>query len=294
MTNVEAGDESATPSAELCVSLQPREASIARGKTAEWTVTTWAENANVTNATVTLASAGQKPTFTFGCSKGEGTATCALGTVDPTASPRQMIASVPVPATATTLTSLKLTATGDAPGMTTKPAVAVAVKVTAPPASGSAGAGTGSAGAGPSAGAPGGVGSATSPLPIGALPSVGDSGLPVTSSLTPGGNASSLFPTVSPGAVPTPGGASGSSGTSARPVANSEALPIGTPVVDAQLAGLGALGVAFLLAMTRLSVRRRPAGVPAGSGASSAAAHSATPLDPTAAPKPPADPSGQS
>jgi hypothetical protein len=47
-------------------------------------------------------------------------------------------------------------------------------------------------------------------------------------------------------------------------VADSEALPIGTPVIDAQLMGLGALAVAFLLAVTRMSVRRRPAAAMAG------------------------------
>jgi hypothetical protein len=53
-------------------------------------------------------------------------------------------------------------------------------------------------------------------------------------------------------------------------------MPIGTPVIDAQLAGLGTLGVAFLLAVTRLSVRKRP--VPASS--STAAATTTGPKDP--------------
>jgi hypothetical protein len=45
-------------------------------------------------------------------------------------------------------------------------------------------------------------------------------------------------------------------------VADESALPEGTSVIGAQLVGLGALAVAFLLAVTRLSIRKRPA--PAG------------------------------
>jgi hypothetical protein len=100
----------------------------------------------------------------------------------------------------------------------------------------------------------------TSPLPVGSLPTIGGGG---STSLSPGGDASGLFPTLNPSAVPTPlpnqGQGQGSSSEVARRVANSDAMPIGTPVIDAQLAGLAALGVAFMLAATRLSVRRRPA-----------------------------------
>jgi hypothetical protein len=73
--------------------------------------------------------------------------------------------------------------------------------------------------------------------------------------------------------VPTP---APGQGESARPVANSEALPIGTPVIDAQLLGLGALGVAFLLAVTRLSIRRRPAAATAGGRGAAVAASTAS------------------
>jgi hypothetical protein len=44
----------------------------------------------------------------------------------------------------------------------------------------------------------------------------------------------------------------------ARPVADTSALSEGTSsVIGAQLVGLGALAVAFILAVTRLSVRKR-------------------------------------
>jgi hypothetical protein len=52
-------------------------------------------------------------------------------------------------------------------------------------------------------------------------------------------------------------------------VSDTVPLAISTPVVDAQFLGLGALGVAFLLAVTRMSVRRRP--VPATAGGRGAA-----------------------
>jgi hypothetical protein len=42
-------------------------------------------------------------------------------------------------------------------------------------------------------------------------------------------------------------------------MANTSALPEGAPVVGAQLAGLVALALAFVVAVTRLSIRRRPA-----------------------------------
>jgi hypothetical protein len=60
-------------------------------------------------------------------------------------------------------------------------------------------------------------------------------------------------------------------------------MPIGgTPVIDAQLAGLGTLGVAFMLAVTRLSVRKRPA----AASKSTAAATTSGPKDPET-PEPP-------
>jgi hypothetical protein len=58
-----------------------------------------------------------------------------------------------------------------------------------------------------------------------------------------------LFPTLSP----TPGG---TRQVGASRVADTSALPEGASVVNAQLAGLAALALAFLLAVTRLSIRR--------------------------------------
>jgi hypothetical protein len=85
--------------------------------------------------------------------------------------------------------------------------------------------------------------------PVAGIPAVSP-----TLSPSPSGNAAGLFPTLNPKAAP-------GSGAQARtrPVADTSALPEGAPVVGAQLAGLAALALAFVLAVTRLSVRRRPA-----------------------------------
>ena len=68
-----------------------------------------------------------------------------------------------------------------------------------------------------------------------------------TSTTSSGGNASSLFPTVAPGSAQAEG---------ASPVANVSALSGGTPIGSevAEGAGLAALGVAMILAITRLSL----------------------------------------
>ncbi len=92
----------------------------------------------------------------------------------------------------------------------------------------------------------------TSPLPVGDLPSI-----PAASpALKPGGNAATLFPPVAPEPATTPGA---TTKDRARPVANTSALPQGAQVIGGQLIGLAALAVAFVLAVVRLSVRRRPA-----------------------------------
>ena len=93
-------------------------------------------------------------------------------------------------------------------------------------------------------------------------------GLPTAiPSLSPGGNASGLFPTLNPD----PGkGTAGKTSTQTRPVANTAALPESAPIAGAQVAGLAALALAIAAAVTRLSVQRRTApakpadGKPAG------------------------------
>jgi hypothetical protein len=225
------------------------QSSIARGQTAEWVVNAWAINGDISNAVIRLTSTGHlTPEYSFGCGSYDSTASCTLGSVYSGSTERQVIASVAVPSTATTVTSVQLTVTASASDLSADPAAAQSVPVTSAassPASPTA----------PATSTSTEPGSTTvSQLPVGSLPTVGDPGS--TSSLSPGGNAASLFPTVNSSQDPSP---SPGQGDAARPVADSESLPIGTPVVDGQLLGLGALAVAFLLAATRLSVRRRPA-----------------------------------
>ncbi|HUN34107.1 MAG TPA: hypothetical protein VMU95_19065 [Trebonia sp.] len=249
----------ATSAGSLCVSLQRSQESIKPGQAAQWIVSAWTENGNVPGATVRLTAspAGQVPEFSFGCGTYDGGSSCNLGAVYSGSSARQVEARITVPAADSTLTSVKLTATESASNAAKDPSVSVAVTVSKnSPSTGATTPGIG--GTEP--------GTSVSQLPVGSLPALG--GLGSSSSLSPGGNASGLFPTINPSSVPTPGTALNAS---ARPVADSVALPIGTPVVDAQLVGLAALGVAFLLAATRLSVRRRPVGVAAGVGAVPAA-----------------------
>jgi hypothetical protein len=204
-------------------------------------VSVWAQGGNVPDATVRLSAvpASQSPTFSFGCNSNDGTAACNVGGVDSNSSSRQFEAVVLVPANASSVTSVQLTATASAANLVSDPTASAIMQVTASSQ--------------PTLNLPG-ASTSTSPLSVSGLPNVsGPAGR-----LSPGGNASGLFPTLNPS--PSAGG-SGSAvaqqAKNARPVADTSALSLGTPVVGAQLAGLGALAVGFILAVTRLSVRKR-------------------------------------
>jgi hypothetical protein len=84
-----------------------------------------------------------------------------------------------------------------------------------------------------------------------------------TATLSSGGSAAGLFPTVAPGSAQAEG---------ASPVANVSALGRGSSIGSevAEGAGLAALGVAMILAFTRMSIRR-PAPRHAASSAVAAA-----------------------
>ena len=253
----------------LCVAVQPAKSSIQRGQTALWTVTAWAQGGDVPDATIRLmaAPASLKPTFSFGCGSHDGSTSCDLGALDAKSAQRQLQAKIAVAASATTVTSVRLTAAASAAGLTTDPQVSATISVTAasPAATNSAD---------PSA--PGGTDVA--PLTAGNLPYL-PSASPV---LSPGGNAAGLFPALTPSADP-PAAKQDPQNTQA--VANTSALPQGAPVIGAQLAGLAVLALAFLLAVARLSFRRRP--TPAQSGPASAG----KPAEPS---DPPGEPPAQS
>jgi hypothetical protein len=108
----------------------------------------------------------------------------------------------------------------------------------------------------------------------------------VSPTLSPSGNAAGLFPTLQP--KPTTSTVPPAAKAVTRPVANTSALPEGAPVVGAQLAGLAALALAFVLAVTRLSIRRRPTQTPPA--ADSAEGKPETTQSPPAADTPEAKP----
>lgn len=235
----------ATTLVSLCVAIQPGQTSVERGQAALWTVSAWTKNGNLPAATIRLVAvpASLSAQFSFGCGTQDGTASCDLGEVASESAPRETQAQVTVPATATTVTSVELQVTASTAHMPKDPVVSATIPVTAPPAPGGGG------GTGPT------PNTTTTPLGVGPLPFVDTP----SATLSPGGNAGGLFPTITPSPGSSPGGTTGEQKASGRTVANTSALPQGAPIVGGQLIGLGVLALAFVLAVTRLSVRRRPA-----------------------------------
>ncbi len=211
------------------------------------------------------------------CAAGFGTATCTLAAAPGTPeAPTNLEADVPVKASANTVDSATLTATVASPAGATLSAplyATGAVQVTAA-ASASSSASASASGSGQSSSPSSGSSSSTGPLaPLGPLGdgttnSLGIGPIPElnneSSSLIGAGNAASLFPQINPAASPSPvpgvGAGSGSSKGKADGSPTVSLLPLGMPVVTAQVVGLIALAVAFLLALTRISLRRRPRG----------------------------------
>jgi len=106
----------------------------------------------------------------------------------------------------------------------------------------------------PAAGSPAGGSPAETPLPLGPIPNLNG----VSSSLIGAGNASGLFPAISPSATPnsSPGVQPQGAKRNAQPVSDSSALGFGKPGLTGQVAGLIALALAIMLTVTRLSLRR--------------------------------------
>lgn len=310
----------------LCVKVAAAQSTTERGQAAKWTVSEWTAGGKVSDATVRLQAtpaSGGAPAFSLGCGSANGTSACDLGAIDANSAPRQLAARLTVPVTASAVTAVNLTVLGSAPDLANDPTASAAESITAPPASSSSAAAPQNPGAAaqnpapqnpapePQYPAPQNPGSApqnqapepqnpapappnppneppvpadvTSPLPVGNLPSV-QNGSPT---LRQGGNAGSLFPTLKPARANAPAQPTGNAHT--RPVADTSALPEGAPVVGAQLAGLAALAVAFVLAVARLSIRRHPGQAKAAQDSEA----SATAPPPAATPRqaePPTDP----
>jgi hypothetical protein len=246
----------ATADPSLCVSVVRSQTSIKRGQTASYVVSVWTTDGSASDVTLKLAAtpSSQKAKFALGCGSKDGTAACDVGTVDSTSATRQLQAQITVASSASSVTSVKLTAKAAATDVKTDPDADASVSVTA--ASSSPSASPSASDTSSSAAADDDAGSDTT-LPAESLPALNGSGSTYTSSA---GNASGLFPTINPSNDPSPSaGTKASDKVAAEPAADTTTLPLGTPVVGAQIVGLGALAIACGLAVTRLSVRRRPA-----------------------------------
>lgn len=216
-----------------------------RGQSAAYIIAVSTKNdGSAPTVTVALTSqpSSQKPVFTGGCANGNGTTSCPVGAVSDK-QPVTLHAQIPVADDASSVTSVKLTVTASitTTDKWTPPSAAETVAVTAASPAGSP--------SGDPTTAPG------TTLPLGPVPNLNS----VSSSLIGAGNASGLFPAISPGATPSPSPGTGTSDgrRNAGPATGSAAVAFVTPGLTGQVAGLVALLVAVLLTVTRLSLRRR-------------------------------------
>jgi hypothetical protein len=236
------------------VSVQRSQASVERGQNAAYVVQVWTDNGSASDVSVALNAkpSSQQSTFTSGCAKEDGTATCTVSSVSDK-QPANLDAQIPVGSGDTSVTSVKLTATAS---------IVTSVKWTPPSATETVAVTAASASAAKSSAAksPASASQETT-LPLGPIPDL--SGIPdlngISSSLIGAGNVSGLFPAIGPSATPSPspGTDTPSGNGNARPVAESLATGFGQPVLTAQVLGLIALAVAIMLTVTRQSLRRR-------------------------------------
>ena len=234
------------------MSVQRSQASVARGQKAAYTVRVSTENnGSASNVSVALVAqpASQKPTFTSGCPKGNGTATCSVSSVS-AKQPAELHAQIPVASTATSVTSVKLTATAS---IVTSVEVDTAV-------------GRRDRGRHRRAGLvrlPGQVVGRRTGDDAAARahpePQQHHESLIGSSSLIGAGNAAGLFPEIVPSASPnsSPAIQAQAGQRNVQPVSESSALGLGKPGLTGQVAGLIALALAIMLTVTRLSLRKR-------------------------------------
>ena len=228
------------------MSVQRSQSSIKTGQTAGYVVQVWTENGSASDVSVALTAqpSSQKPTFSSGCAKDDGTASCGLSSV--TTKATSLNAQIAVASNATSVSSVKLPATASVVTTTkwTPPAAAETTAVTAASASAKS-----SAKASPDV-------THMAVLPLGPIPALNGE----ASVFIGAGNASGLFPTIapSPGASRSPTVAvTQPARRNTAPVTAASPVSLGTPVFTAQVAGLIALGLAIMLTVTRLSVRKR-------------------------------------
>jgi hypothetical protein len=131
-TSPSAASSTGTP--QLCISMTAGQASVARGKTATWTIQLQAENGPATGVVVTLGASpvGLTPAFTGSCPSGGGNFVCTVGDMGTAVTPAsyQLQAQVTVPANATA-TSFSVTASADtSPSLTTTPGAGQTISIT--------------------------------------------------------------------------------------------------------------------------------------------------------------------
>ena len=242
----------------VCVEVAPLQQSRQPGQAAQWAVAAWTTGGNVPDVKIQLLTtpAGNgAASFSFGCGNSDGTSSCNLGAVNATSAQRQLQAQVALPLTATAVSSVSLTATASAANLRTDPEASASITILPSPA----------------------LAGITTSLTPGVVAGVSAPNL----TLSPGGNASGLFPTLAPQSPQTEPG-------SIRQLADTSAPAKGTFPLGAQAAGLAVLALAFVVAITRVSVRR-PAPPPVGAVAAAAP----PPGTPTNSPGQPDDPEDQ-
>jgi hypothetical protein len=230
------------------VSVQSSKSSIKRGQTATYTVQVSTKGGSASNVSVALTAqpSTEKPEFiTSGCTNGDGKASCTVAKV-----PATLQAQIAVASNASSVSSLKLTATAS---------VATTAKTWTPPAATATTSVTGaasSAKASPSA-------THLPTLALGPIPNLNAE----ASLLIGAGNAAGLFPAITPSATPSTGQVvlPQAGRQNAEPVSGASTVSYGAPVFTAQVVGLIALGLAIILTVTRLSVRKRSGSRGAGS-----------------------------
>jgi hypothetical protein len=248
--------------AELCVSVQASQSGIKRGQAASFTVQVSVQNGSASGVSVTLAASpqGQSATFTGRCPGGNGSATCAIGSLGTSLAPAaySLQAQIAVASSASSVTSVTLTATADAatsPAMAALPSASQSVSVAAAASASASAKATASASTAPASSPVAQV----SPVSTPALATV----LPPVTVPTPAGVTTSLFtpasvasdlPEVVP--VPTPTPVSGTPGSpvaeTGSPQAGSFTLALNMSAATAQVFGLIIVALALTLAATKL------------------------------------------
>jgi hypothetical protein len=211
----------------LCLSVTPLASSVAHGRPAQFTVRVWARNWPYGKVTVLLS--GQAAQFTTDCPSRDKSASCTIPTPGPT--PTKLHAQLTVSASAHTVT---ITAAAHTAAIALPHPLVVTdtLKVATP----------------------------SRPSPTAspaALPPIELPTLSPSRSVLSAGNASGLFPAISPSLAPSTSAAPAPAPAGpAQPSTPAKAdppglLPLGTTLLTAQALGLVALVAAIALAVTR-------------------------------------------